>query len=48
MEHAFTGAYESVKRFLAGLRAAAPLPVYRVEAQPGEETAIFQVICATG
>ena len=37
VEHAFTGAYESVKRFLAGLRAAAPLPVQRVEAQPGEE-----------
>ena len=37
MEHAFTGAYESVKRFLAGLRAAAPVPVHRVEAQPGEE-----------
>lgn len=37
VEHAFTGAYESVKRFLAGLRAAAPLPVHRVEAQPGEE-----------
>lgn len=36
-EHAFTGAYESVKRFLAGLRAAAPVPVHRVEAQPGEE-----------
>ncbi len=37
VEHAFTGAYESVKRFLAGLRAAAPVPVHRVEAQPGEE-----------
>ncbi len=37
LEHAFTGAYESVKRFLAGLRAAAPVPVHRVEAQPGEE-----------
>ena len=37
VEHAFAGAYESVKRFLAGLRAAAPVPVYRVEAQPGEE-----------
>ena len=36
-EHDFTGAYESVKRFLAGLRAAAPVPVHRVEAQPGEE-----------
>ena len=37
LEHAFTGAYESVKRFLAGLRAAAPVPVHRVEVQPGEE-----------
>ena len=37
LEHDFTGAYESVKRFLAGLRAAAPVPVHRVEAQPGEE-----------
>ncbi len=37
LEHGFTGAYESVKRFLAGLRAAAPVPVHRVEAQPGEE-----------
>ena len=36
-EHAFSGAYQSVKRFLAGLRAAAPVPVHRVEAQPGEE-----------
>ena len=36
-EHSFAGAYESVKRFLAGLRAAAPVPVHRVEAQPGEE-----------
>lgn len=36
-EHAFAGAYESVKRFLAGLRAVAPVPVHRVEAQPGEE-----------
>lgn len=36
-EHAFSGAYQSVKRFLAGLRAAAPMPVHRVEAQPGEE-----------
>jgi transposase len=37
LDHAFAGAYESVKRFLAGLRAAAPVPVHRVEAQPGEE-----------
>lgn len=37
LEHRFSGAYESVKRFLAGLRAAAPLPVHRVEARPGEE-----------
>lgn len=37
LEHRFTGAYESVKRFLAGLRAVAPVPVHRVEAQPGEE-----------
>ncbi len=37
LEHAFSGAYQSVKRFLAGLRAAAPVPVHRVEAQPGEE-----------
>ncbi len=37
LEHRFAGAYESVKRFLAGLRAAAPVPVHRVEARPGEE-----------
>lgn len=37
LEHRFAGAYESVKRFLAQLRAAAPVPVHRVEVQPGEE-----------
>ena len=29
-----------MKRFVAGLRAAAPVPVHRVEAQPGEETQV--------
>ncbi len=33
----FTGSYQSVKRYVARLRACLPEPVCRVEVQPGEE-----------
>jgi len=36
-DHAFTGRYNTVKRFVHALSAAAPLPFRRIETAPGEE-----------
>ncbi|CEF48336.1 unnamed protein product [uncultured bacterium] len=36
-EHAFTGSYQAVKRFVNKLRQTQPTPVARIECQPGEE-----------
>ena len=36
-EHAFTGRYNTVKRFVHALSEAAPLPFRRIETAPGEE-----------
>ena len=36
-DHGFTGAYNTVKRYLARLNAADPLPFRRLEMLPGEE-----------
>jgi len=36
-EHNFTGHYNTVKRFVHALSAAAPLPFRRIETAPGEE-----------
>jgi len=36
-EHAFTGSYQAVKRFVYKLRQTQPIPVVRIECQPGEE-----------
>jgi transposase len=36
-DYHFTGAYESVKRYIATLRVLSPTPVHRVETKPGEE-----------
>jgi transposase len=39
-EVGFGGSYQSVKRFVRGLKAAEPQRVWRVEVQPGEEAQI--------
>ena len=36
-EHGFGSSYESVKRFVAGLKAKEPRRVWRMESPPGEE-----------
>lgn len=38
--HGFDGAYNSVKRFVAGLRSSQPRRVWRVECEPGEEVQV--------
>jgi len=38
--HGFDGAYNSVRRFVAGLRSTQPRRVWRVECEPGEELQI--------
>lgn len=38
--HGFEGAYNSVRRFVAGLRSSQPKRVWRVECEPGEELQI--------
>jgi transposase len=38
--HGFDGAYNSVRRFVAGLRSSQPRRVWRVECDPGEELQI--------
>lgn len=44
-EHAFTGAYDAIKRFCGKLKAREPERIWRVECVPGEEA---QVDFATG
>lgn len=39
-EHGFCGSYQSVKRFLRGLRDRSPLPFRRMECDPGEEAQV--------
>jgi transposase len=39
-EHGFTGAYDSVKRFVRRLGASTPAPFRRLECQPGEEAQV--------
>lgn len=39
-EHAFTGSYYSVRRFVARLEAKTPLPVRRIETAAGEEAQV--------
>jgi hypothetical protein len=36
-DHEFTGDYQSVQRFVRGLRTASPLPFRRMECEPGAE-----------
>jgi transposase len=36
----FTGSYSSVKRFVASLRRTSPVPVFRIECEPGQELQI--------
>jgi hypothetical protein len=38
--HDFTGDYQSVQRFVRGLRRASPLPFRRMECEPGAENQI--------
>jgi transposase len=39
-DHDFTGDYQSVQRFVRGLRNASPLPFRRMECEPGDEAQI--------
>lgn len=39
-DHGFTGSYDSVKRFVRGLGATAPLPFRRMECSAGEEAQV--------
>jgi transposase len=39
-DHEFTGDYQSVQRFVRGLRNASPLPFRRMECEPGAEAQI--------
>jgi transposase len=39
-DHNFTGDYQSVQRFVRGLRSASPLPFRRMECEPGAEAQI--------
>jgi transposase len=39
-EHHFAGGYDSVKRYVRRLKAAAPLPFRRIECEPGAEAQI--------
>jgi hypothetical protein len=39
-DHDFTGDYQSVQRFVRGLRKASPLPFRRMECEPGAEAQI--------
>ena len=39
-EHGFGGAYDSVKRYVARLQAAQPLPFRRMECTPGQEAQV--------
>jgi transposase len=38
--HAFTGSYQSVKRYVHQLRQTHPEVVWRIEVQPGEEVQV--------
>lgn len=39
-DHEFTGSYQSVKRFVRGLRDSSPLPFRRMECDPGQEAQV--------
>ena len=36
----FSGSYQAVKRFVRQLKRASPVPIYRIEVQPGEEAQV--------
>ncbi len=36
----FDGSYQAVKRFIRRFKAAAPIPIYRIEVQPAEEAQV--------
>ncbi len=39
-DHGFTAGYQSVQRFVRGLRSTTPLPFRRMECEPGEEAQV--------
>ena len=52
-DHGFMGDYQSVQRFVRGLRSASPLPFRRMECEPGAEAQIdfgkgAPIVSATG